>query len=82
MKRCQQRLLREHAEQDTEVHQDDEDEQSAKDTVAEVTSTQSEQPLPVFLPTDEVIIPTEKVGCISVTSHLQQFLEDYPPRNR
>ena len=24
-------------------------------------------------------IPTEKVGCILVTSHLQQFLEDYPP---
>ena len=22
---------------------------------------------------------TEKVGCILVTSHLQQFLEDYPP---
>ena len=24
-------------------------------------------------------MPTEKVGCILVTSHLQQFLEDYPP---
>ena len=32
-----------------------------------------------FLPTDDVIMPTEKVGCILVTSHLQQFLEDYPP---
>ena len=29
--------------------------------------------------TDEVIMPTEKVGCISVTSHLRQFLEDYSP---
>ena len=28
--------------------------------------------------TDEVIKPTEKVGCILVTSHLKQFLEDYP----
>ena len=28
---------------------------------------------------DEVIMPTKKVGCILVTSHLQQFLEDYPP---
>ena len=27
---------------------------------------------------DDVIMPTEKVGCILVTSHLQQFLEDYP----
>ena len=24
-------------------------------------------------------MPTEKVGCILVTSHLNQFLEDYPP---
>ena len=24
-------------------------------------------------------MPTKKVGCILVTSHLQQFLEDYPP---
>ena len=24
-------------------------------------------------------MPSEKVGCILVTSHLQQFLEDYPP---
>ena len=33
----------------------------------------------VFLPTDDVIMLTEKVGCILVTSHLQQFPEDYPP---
>ena len=24
-------------------------------------------------------MPTEKVGCILVTSHLKQFLKDYPP---
>ena len=24
-------------------------------------------------------MPTEKVSCILVTSHLRQFLEDYPP---
>ena len=33
----------------------------------------------VFLPTDDITIPTEKVGCTLVTSHLQQFLEEYPP---
>ena len=33
----------------------------------------------ILLPTDDIITPTEKVGCILVTSHLQQFLEDYPP---
>ena len=29
--------------------------------------------------TDKVIMPTKKVGCILVTSHLKQFLEDYSP---
>ena len=74
----QQHPSPEHAEQDAVVHQDD-DEHSAKNAVMEPTSTQSDQSLTVFLPTDDVIMPTEKVGCILVTSHLQQFLEDYPP---
>ena len=43
------------------------------------TSLQPEQSLTAFLPTNNVTIPTEKVGCIFVTSHLQQFLEEYPP---
>ena len=60
------------------VHQDD-DEHSAKNNVVEPTSIQSDQPLTVFLPTDDVTMLTERVGCILVTSHLQQFLEDYPP---
>ena len=66
------------AGQDTDVHQDD-DEHAAKDPVTEATSTQPEQSCTVFLPTDDITIQTEKVGCILVTSHLQQFLEDYPP---
>ena len=66
------------AEQDTAVHQDD-DEHPAPNAAIEPTSTQSDQPLTVFLPTDDVIMLTEKVGCILVTSHLHQFLEDYPP---
>ena len=28
---------------------------------------------------NDVIMPTKKVGCTLVTSHLKQFLEDYPP---
>ena len=66
------------AEQDIDVHHDD-DEHTANDLVTEATSTQPEQPLTTSLPTDDVTIPTEKVGCIFVTSHLQQFLEEYPP---
>ena len=60
------------------VHQDD-NEHSAENAAIEPTSINSDQLLMVFLPTDNVIMPTEKVGCILVTSHLQQFLEDYPP---
>ena len=70
--------MQDQVEQDTDVHHDD-DEHSAKDPVAEATSTKPEQSLTVFLPTDNVTKPTKKVGCIFATSHLQQFLEDYPP---
>ena len=31
--------------------------------------------------TDDVIMPTRKVGCTLVTSYLKQFLEDYPPHS-
>ena len=45
----------------------------------EPTSIHSDQLLTVLLATDDIITPTGKVGCLLVTSHLQQFLEDYPP---
>ena len=57
----------------------DNDEHTADDSVTETTSTQPEQSLTAFLPTNDVTIPTKKVGSISVTSHLQQFLEEFPP---
>ena len=38
-----------------------------------------EKPITEPFPTDNVSIPNEKVGCIFVTIHLQQFLEGYPP---
>ena len=75
---CQQHQLQDQAEQDTDVHQDN-NEHTTNDYVAEATTTQSEQSLPVLSPTDGITIPTKKVGCIFVTSHLQQFLEEYPP---
>ena len=49
-----------------------------KDTPEETTPIQSEQLHTLPTSTDEVIMITEKVGCILVTSHLKQFLEDYP----
>ena len=74
----QQCQLQDQAEQNTDVHHDD-NEHTASDSATEATSTQPEQSLPVFLPTDDITMPTEKVGCIFITSHLQQFLEEYPP---
>ena len=68
----------EQAEQDAEAQQED-DEHPAEDVARELSSMHSDQLLTVLLSTDEIIIPTKKVGCILVTSYLQQFLEDYPP---
>ena len=49
-----------------------------KDTPEETTPIQPERLHTLPTSTDEVIMPTKKVGCILVTSHLKQFLEDYP----
>ena len=77
-KKRQQSPSSEHAEQDTDAHQEDE-EHPFLNAVREPISIHSDRLLTVLLPTDDVIMPTEKVDCILVTSHLQQFLEDYPP---
>ena len=45
----------------------------------EGTAIQPEKSITELLPTNDVTIPTEKVGCILVTRHLQQFLEGYLP---
>ena len=50
-----------------------------KEIAREPTSMHSEQLHTMLTCTDEVIMLTEKVGCILVTSHSRQFLEDYPP---
>ena len=49
-----------------------------EDTPDKIIFTQSDQLHTLPTSTDEVRMPTEKVGCILVTSHLKQFLEDYP----
>ena len=76
--KCQQHPSSKHAEQDADAHPGDK-EYPSKNVAREPTSIHSDQSLTVFLPTDDITTPTEKVGCILVTSHLQQFLEDYPP---
>ena len=61
-----------------DVKQDVKTQHPMKDTPKETTSIESERLHTSPTSTDEVIMPTKKVGCILVTSHLKQFLEDYP----
>ena len=55
----QQCRLQDQAEQNTDVHHDD-NEHTAKDPFTEATSAQPEQSLTAFLPTNDITIPTEK----------------------
>ena len=61
-----------------DIKKDAEAQHLMKDTFKETTPAQSEQLHALPTSTDEVRMPTEKVGCILVTSHLKQFPEDYP----
>ena len=76
--KCQQVITSEDTEQDTDTQHRD-GKHPVEDLTRELTPMHSEQPCTTLTCTDEVIMPTEKVGCILVTSHLKQFLEDYPP---
>ena len=61
-----------------DVEQDAKAQHPMKDTPEETTPIQSERLHTLSTSTDEVIMPTKKVGCTLVTSCLKQFLEDYP----
>ena len=61
-----------------DVKQDANAQHPMEDTPEETTPIQSERLHTLPTSTHEVIMPTKKVGYILVTSHLKQFLEDYP----
>ena len=63
---------------DTDVSHDDYD-STAIDVIADGTTIQLEKPVTELFPTDDITIPNEKVGCVFVTMHLQQYLEEYLP---
>ena len=52
---------------------------TVEDTTEKTTTVQLQ--LSHISPTsmDKISMPTKKEGCILVTSHLKQFLKDYPP---
>ena len=40
------------------------------------------KPVTIAFVSDDVRIPTEKVGCLQVTSQLQEFLNHFPPESK
>ena len=51
---------------------------TVEDVMEETITPQSQLPHILCTAADKLNMPTEKVGCKLVTSHLKQFLQDYP----
>ena len=73
------------ADQDTVVFMSDESEEEPFNTAIDDTSDDPTivmgKPVTTAFISDDVCIPTEKVGCSQVTSQLQEFLNYFPPES-
>ena len=73
------------ANQDTIVFTTDECEEEPLNTAIDDTSDDPTivmgKPVMTAFISDDVHIPTEKVGCLQVTSQLQEFLNHFPPES-
>ena len=73
------------ADQDTVVFTPDESEEEPFNTAIDDTSDDPTivmgKPVTTVFVSDDVRIPTEKVGCLQVTSQLQEFLNHFPPES-
>ena len=73
------------AEQDTLVFNSKESDEEPFDTTVDTTSDDSAitmgKPVTAAFISNLVQIPTEQVGCLQVTSQLQEFLDQYPPKS-
>ena len=73
------------ADQDTVVFTPDESEEEPFNTAIDDTSDDPTivmgKPVTTAFISDDVRIPTEKVGCLQVTSQLQEFLKHFPPES-
>ena len=73
------------ADQDTLVFTSEESEEEPFNTAIDNTSDDSTiimgKPVTSAFLSDQVHIPTEKVGCLQVTSQLQEFLNHSPPKS-
>ena len=72
-------------DQDTLVFTSKESEEEPFNTAIDNTSDDSTivmgKPVTTALISDQVHIPTKKVGCLQVTSQLQEFLNHFPPKS-
>ena len=73
------------ADQDTLVFTFKESEEEPFNTAIDNTSDDSTivmgKPVTTAFISDQICIPTEKVGCLQVTSQLQEFLNHFPPKS-
>ena len=73
------------ANQDTVVFTPDESEEELFNTAIDDTSDDPTivmgKPVTTAFVSDDICIPTEKVGCLQVTSQLQEFLNHFPPES-
>ena len=73
-------------EQDTVVFTPDESEEEPFNMAIDDTSDDPTivmgKPVTTAFISDDICIPTEKVGCLQVTSQLQEFLNHFPPESK
>ena len=73
------------ADQDTVVFTPDESEEEPFNTAIDDTSDDLTivmgKPVTTAFVSDDVRIPTDRVGCLQVTSQLQEFLNHFPPES-
>ena len=73
------------ADQDTLVFTSKESEEEPFNTAIDTTSDDSTivigKPVTTAFISDQVHIPTKKIGCLQVTSQLQEFLDHFPPKS-
>ena len=73
------------ADQDTVVFTPDESEEEPFNTAIDNTSDDLTivmgKPVTTAFVSNDIHIPTEKVGCLQVTSQLQEFLNHFPPES-
>ena len=72
--------------QDTVVYTPDESEEEPFNTAIDDTSDDPTivlgKPVTTTFVSHDVRVPTEKVGCLQVTSQLQEFLNHFPPESK